>query len=268
VSPASAFSMWRRGPHVRGGIHKRERPSKSQPARQCGSTQARPSKMPSIRRLRRHPPGRRLHHQRDLRHGSKRPLDVREHRDRGRWCRYHRLVPGSLRTPCGAMALHRPASEAAAGCLGELELCSTSPGTPMTTASWCRSVPVAQTAFNAARFGYRSITMSPGEEPQFSVSRRILAEMMKSEGQQARLDRLGQLIFGHRHRDGPFLSTNSKRSLATDFAESDGWRGDQRSLRVSPLTGGVEFITYRWSRCGLADDASGKQVCRWYARSL
>ena len=29
-------------------------------------------------------PGRRLHHQRNPRHGSKRPLDVRERRDRGR----------------------------------------------------------------------------------------------------------------------------------------------------------------------------------------
>src|ERR1700720_3944420 len=48
VSPALAFSMWRRGPHARGGIDKPERPSRSQPARQCGSTQARPSKMPSV----------------------------------------------------------------------------------------------------------------------------------------------------------------------------------------------------------------------------
>ena len=49
-----------------------ERPSKSQPARQCGSTQARPSKMSSIRQLRR---GRRLHHQRNPQCGSKRPFD-------------------------------------------------------------------------------------------------------------------------------------------------------------------------------------------------
>jgi hypothetical protein len=51
VSPALAFSMWQRGRHARGGIHEPERASKSQPARQCGSTQARPSKMPSIRGL-------------------------------------------------------------------------------------------------------------------------------------------------------------------------------------------------------------------------
>ena len=51
---------------ARGGeIHKPERPSKSQPARQCGSTQARPSKMSSIRQLRRGLPGRRLHRQRN-----------------------------------------------------------------------------------------------------------------------------------------------------------------------------------------------------------
>jgi hypothetical protein len=72
-----AFSMWRRGPRARGGIHKPEKPSRSQPARPCGSTQARPSKMPSIRRLRRRLPGRSLHHQRNPRCGSKRPLDVR-----------------------------------------------------------------------------------------------------------------------------------------------------------------------------------------------
>ena len=28
-----ALLMWRRGPHARGGIHKPERPSRSQPAR-------------------------------------------------------------------------------------------------------------------------------------------------------------------------------------------------------------------------------------------
>ena len=43
--------------------------------------QARPSKMPSIRRLRRRLPGRSLHHQRNPRCESKRPLDVREGRD-------------------------------------------------------------------------------------------------------------------------------------------------------------------------------------------
>src|ERR1700731_4843909 len=50
---------------AREGFHKPERPSKSQPARQCGSTQARPSKMSSIRQLRRGLPGRRLHRQRN-----------------------------------------------------------------------------------------------------------------------------------------------------------------------------------------------------------
>src|SRR5580692_5997133 len=76
VSPASAFSMWRRAPHARGGIHKPERASKSQPARQCDSTQVRPAKMPSIRRLRRGLAGRSLHlHQRNPRRGSKHPLE-------------------------------------------------------------------------------------------------------------------------------------------------------------------------------------------------
>jgi hypothetical protein len=65
VSPDLGSSRWRRGLHARGEIHKPERPSKSQPARQCGSTQARPSKMSSIRQLRRRLPGRRLHHQRN-----------------------------------------------------------------------------------------------------------------------------------------------------------------------------------------------------------
>src|SRR6266404_417250 len=75
VSPDLGFSMWRRGLHAKGGIHKPERPSRSQPARQCGSTQARQSKMLSIHRLRKGPPGRRLHHERNPRCGSKLPLD-------------------------------------------------------------------------------------------------------------------------------------------------------------------------------------------------
>jgi hypothetical protein len=50
VSPASALSMWRHGPHARVGIRKAERRSKSQPARQYGSVQARQSKMPSMSR--------------------------------------------------------------------------------------------------------------------------------------------------------------------------------------------------------------------------
>ena len=82
VSPDLEFSMWRRGLHAKGGIHKLARPSKSQPARQCSSAQARPSKMPSIRRLRRGPRGRRLHHQRNPRCGSKRPIDLWERWDR------------------------------------------------------------------------------------------------------------------------------------------------------------------------------------------
>src|SRR6202047_5544863 len=41
--------------------------------------------MPSIRRLRRRLPGRSLHHQRNPRCESKRPLDVREGRDRGKF---------------------------------------------------------------------------------------------------------------------------------------------------------------------------------------
>jgi adenylate cyclase len=41
-------------------------------------------------RLRRQLPGRRLHHQRNLRCGSKRPLDVRERGDRGKWIGHSR----------------------------------------------------------------------------------------------------------------------------------------------------------------------------------
>ena len=92
VSPALAFSMWRRGPHARDGIHKPEKPSKSQPARQCGSTQARLSKMPSIRLLERGLPGSSPHHERNPRSGSKRPVDVREGRDRGKCFRLRRLA--------------------------------------------------------------------------------------------------------------------------------------------------------------------------------
>ena len=84
VSPDLALSMWRRGLHARGGIRKPARPSKSQPAKQCGSTQARPSKMPSIRRPRRGLPGRRRQHQRNPQCGGKRPLDVRECGDSGK----------------------------------------------------------------------------------------------------------------------------------------------------------------------------------------
>ena len=46
VSPASGFSMWRRVPRARGGIHEPARPSRLPPARPCGSTPAKPSKMP------------------------------------------------------------------------------------------------------------------------------------------------------------------------------------------------------------------------------
>jgi len=51
---------------------------------QCGSTQARPSKMLSIRRRHGGPPRRGPHHQRNPRCGSKRPFDVWERRDRGK----------------------------------------------------------------------------------------------------------------------------------------------------------------------------------------
>jgi hypothetical protein len=70
--PPTRRGMWRGGPHARGGIHEPGRASKSRPARLCDSTQARPLKMPSIRRLRRRPPGRSLHHQRNPWCGSKR----------------------------------------------------------------------------------------------------------------------------------------------------------------------------------------------------
>ena len=45
--PASEPSMWRHGLRATGGIHKRGRVLKFRPARQCGSTQGRPLKMPS-----------------------------------------------------------------------------------------------------------------------------------------------------------------------------------------------------------------------------
>jgi nucleoid DNA-binding protein len=43
-------SMWRHGRHAMGAIHEAERPSRSQPAKQCGFTPAKPSRMFSIRR--------------------------------------------------------------------------------------------------------------------------------------------------------------------------------------------------------------------------
>src|SRR5215472_5165179 len=61
--------MWRPGLHATGGIHEAERPSKSQPAKQCGSTPVKTSKMFSIRR--RVLPARSLLRQRDPRCGSK-----------------------------------------------------------------------------------------------------------------------------------------------------------------------------------------------------
>ena len=76
VSPDLASSMWRRGLHAKGGIHGPERRFRSPLARLCDSTQARPSKMPSIHRHRRGLPGRRLHHQGNPRCGSKFPLDA------------------------------------------------------------------------------------------------------------------------------------------------------------------------------------------------
>ena len=75
--PGLGSSMWRRGLHARGGIHKAERPSKSRPARQYGSAQARPSRTRSIRRLQSRLPGRRLHHQRDPQRRSKPSLAAR-----------------------------------------------------------------------------------------------------------------------------------------------------------------------------------------------
>ena len=48
--------------------------------------------MPSIRRLGRALPGRSPHHERNPRSGSKRPVDVRENRDRGKCFRLRRLA--------------------------------------------------------------------------------------------------------------------------------------------------------------------------------
>src|SRR5262249_5742510 len=61
--------MSRHGLHAMGGIHKAERPSKSQPAKQCGFTPAKPSRMFSTRRRVRLV--RNLLRQRDPRCGSK-----------------------------------------------------------------------------------------------------------------------------------------------------------------------------------------------------
>src|SRR5215472_338911 len=61
--------MFRHGLHAMGGIHKAERPSKSQPAKQCGFTPAKPSRMFSIRRRVRL--ARNLLRQRDRQCGSK-----------------------------------------------------------------------------------------------------------------------------------------------------------------------------------------------------
>jgi DNA-binding protein HU-beta len=51
VSGLGTFNVAER-PARQGEIHKAERPSKSPPARQCGSAQARPLRMPSIQRQR------------------------------------------------------------------------------------------------------------------------------------------------------------------------------------------------------------------------
>ena len=74
VSGLGIFNVAAR-PAREGGIHKPEWLSRSQPARLCDSTQARPSRMPSIHRLRRGLPGRRLYHQRNQRCGSKLPFE-------------------------------------------------------------------------------------------------------------------------------------------------------------------------------------------------
>jgi hypothetical protein len=98
------ISMWRRGPHARGGIRKPERPSRSQPARRCGSTQARPSKMPSIRRLQRRLLGTSLHHQRNPRCGSKHPRCA-EGRDRDKlFGHLSRRELGNV-PPCGCCSV-------------------------------------------------------------------------------------------------------------------------------------------------------------------
>src|SRR6516225_11619570 len=60
--------MFRHGLHAMGGIHKAERPSKSQPAKQCGFTPAKPSRMLSIHRR---ALARNLLRQRDRQCGSK-----------------------------------------------------------------------------------------------------------------------------------------------------------------------------------------------------
>ncbi len=60
------------------------RPAREGRNPQTGEAQARPSKMPSIRRLGRELPGRSPHHERNPRCGGKRPLDEREGRDCGK----------------------------------------------------------------------------------------------------------------------------------------------------------------------------------------
>jgi DNA-binding protein HU-beta len=74
VSGLGTFNVAAR-PARQGRNPQVERPSKSQLARQCASTPAKPSKMPSIRQVRRRLPARSLHHQRNPRCGSKRSLD-------------------------------------------------------------------------------------------------------------------------------------------------------------------------------------------------
>src|SRR6516225_715391 len=71
--------MFRHGLHAMGGIHKAESPSKSQPAKQCGFTPAKPSRMFSIRRRVRL--ARNLLRQRDRRCGSKAAVTVAADRE-------------------------------------------------------------------------------------------------------------------------------------------------------------------------------------------
>src|SRR6516225_9073020 len=100
--------MFRHGLHAMGGIHKAERPSKSQPAKQCGFTPAKPSRMFSIRRRVRL--ARSLLRQRDRQCGSKAAATVAADREGSE---IERDVP---RSPARAARAKLATQAAAAAC--------------------------------------------------------------------------------------------------------------------------------------------------------
>src|SRR5215831_11714291 len=100
--------MFRYGLHAMGGIHKAERPLKSQPAKQCGFTPAKPSRMFSTRRRVRF--ARNLLRQRDPQCGSKAAATVAADREGSE------IEPDVQRSPARATRAKLATQAAAAAC--------------------------------------------------------------------------------------------------------------------------------------------------------